>query len=131
MAADTARKAAAKTKSSARKATAKASAATDKATTKAKTSARKAAGTAKATRAARAGRVKDAKKVAAEADLGEGMADRAIAKMEERHYLVEVNKRALSVTGLTRTLNDQWDNGWRLAHILEQRGNTVLVYEKR
>ncbi len=131
MAADTTGKAAPKTKSSARKAAAKAGSTADKATTTAKTSARKAAGTARATRAARAGRVKDARKVAAEADLGEGIAEQAIAKREERHYLVEVNKRALSVTALTKTLNDQWDNGWRLAHVFEQRGNTVLVYEKR
>ncbi|MDQ4132641.1 MAG: hypothetical protein M3179_05400 [Actinomycetota bacterium] len=131
MTAETARKASTKTKSSARKATAKAGSAANKATTTARTSSRKAAGTAKATRAARAGRVKDAKKVVAEADLGDGMAERAISKMEERHYLVEVNKRGLSVTALTKTLNEQWDNGWRLAHILEQRGNTVLVYEKR
>jgi hypothetical protein len=47
------------------------------------------------------------------------------------HYQVEVNKRGLSVKSLTKTLNARWENGWRLAHMLEQRGNTVLVFEKR
>lgn len=102
-----------------------------KAATTAKRSARKATGTAKATKAAKAGRVVDARKAAAQAGLGDGVATDAIAKAEALHYDVEVNKRGLSVKALTRTLNDRWDNGWRLAHVLEQRGNTVLVFEKR
>ena len=53
------------------------------------------------------------------------------ARAEALHHEVEVNKRGLSVKSLTRTLNERWDNGWRLAHLLEQRGNTVLVFEKR
>ncbi|HET9444265.1 MAG TPA: hypothetical protein VFO65_13125 [Acidimicrobiales bacterium] len=93
--------------------------------------ARKAAGTVRATRAARSGRAEEAKAIAADADLGDGVAGRAIAESESLHYQVEVNKRALSVNGLTKTLNDRWDNGWRLAHIIEQRGNTVLVFERR
>ena len=59
------------------------------------------------------------------------MATNAIEEAEGLHYQVEVNKRALSVSALTKTLNDRWANGWRLAHMLEQRGNTVLVFEKR
>ncbi len=55
----------------------------------------------------------------------------AIAEAAMLHYQVEVNKRGLSVTGLTKTLNARWDNGWRLAHMIEQRGNTVLVFERR
>jgi hypothetical protein len=89
------------------------------------------AGTARATRAARAGLVEDAREIAAEADLGEGTASKAIAAAEALHYQVEVNKRGLSTTALTKVLNQRWDNGWRLAHMLEQRGNTVLVFEKR
>ncbi len=105
--------------------------ATGKAATTVKKSARKATGTAKATTAAKGGRVVDARKAAAEAELGDGMAAAAIAAAEAMHYDVEVNKRGLSVKGLTKTLNERWDNGWRLAHVLEQRGNTVLVFEKR
>ena len=104
---------------------------TGKAASTVKKSAKKATGTVKATRKARAGLVVDAKKVAAEAGLGDGVAAKAIAQADAHHYEVEVNKRALSVKGLTRTLNERWDNGWRLAHLLEQRGNTVLVFEKR
>ena len=97
----------------------------------ARKSASRAVKTAQVTRAARAGKVRDAREMAAESDLGEGMAQDAIAEAEALHYQVEVNKRGLSVTYLTKTLNDRWRNGWRLAHILEQRGNTVLVFEKR
>ncbi len=105
--------------------------ATGKAATTVKKSARKASGTAKATKAARAGLVADAKRAAADAELGDGMAAGAIAKADALHYDVEVNKRGLSVKALTNTLNQRWENGWRLAHLFEQRGNTVLVYEKR
>lgn len=105
--------------------------ATGKATTTVKRSAKKATGTAKATTAAKGGRVVDARKAATEAELGDGVAAAAIAKAEALHYDVEVNKRGLSVRALTKSLNERWDNGWRLAHLLEQRGNTVLVFEKR
>ncbi len=92
---------------------------------------RRAAATVKATRAARAGLVKDARQVAEDADLQEGTAAEAIEKAEALHYDVVVNKRSMSVRALTRTLNDRWENGWSLAHVFEQRGNTVLVFEKR
>lgn len=108
-----------------------AKAASARSTRTAKKSASKAVGTARATKAARAGRVEDARQVAAEAQLGEGAAARAIAEADAMHYEAVVNKRGLSVSALTKTLNERWDNGWRLAHILEQRGNTVLVFEKR
>lgn len=111
--------------------TAKAS--TGKAASTVKKSAEKASGTAKSTKKARAGLVVNAKRAAAEAGLrdGDGMAATAIARAEAHHYEVEVNKRGLSVKALTKTLNERWDDGWRLAHLLEQRGNTVLVFEKR
>lgn len=118
-------------KTSATKAAAKTKAAPAKATKAAKQSATKAAGTVRATKAAKQGRVRDAAAIAAEAELDEGVATRAIADAEALHYDVEVNKRGLSVSALTKTLNARWENGWRVAHILEQRGNTVLVYEKR
>jgi hypothetical protein len=97
---------------------------------KAKRSTRKAVGGARASRAARAGMVEDARQVAEEAGAQRAAAD-AIAEAEAMQYQVEVNKRGLSVAALSKTLNSRWENGWRLAHILEQRGNTVLVFEKR
>ena len=118
-------------KKSARKGASSAKAATGRATKKTKESAAKATATVRATRAARAGRVEDAHEIAAQADLDEGMAAKAITDAEALHYDVEVNKRGLSVSALAEALNDRWANGWRLAHILEQRGNTVLVFEKR
>jgi hypothetical protein len=97
---------------------------------KVKGSTKKAVAGARATRAAKSGLVEDARQLAAEAGA-DGPAAEAIAEVDAMHYQVEVNKRALSVTALTTTLNQRWENGWRLAHIVEQRGNTVLVFEKR
>jgi hypothetical protein len=42
---------------------------------------------------------------------------------------VVVNKRAVSVKRTTR--HERWDNGWRVAHGFEQRGNTVLAFRER
>ena len=128
---DSARKATQTAKESAAKAAGKTKATTGKAAKTAKESAAKAAATVRAAKAAREGRVQDARAIAAEADLDEGAATRAIAELDAMHYLVEVNKRGLSVSALTTTLNERWQNGWRLAHMLEQRGNTVMVFEKR
>lgn len=116
---------------SATKAATRTKATTGKAAKAAKDSAARAAANVRAARAAREGRLKEARAIAAEADLDEGAATKAIAELEALHYLVEVNKRGLSVNALTTTLNERWENGWRLAHMLEQRGNTVLVFEKR
>ena len=128
---DSARKATQTARESATKAAGKTKATTGKAAKAAKESASKAAATARAAKAAREARVQDARAIAAEADLDEGAATKAIAELEAMHYLVEVNKRGVSVSALTTTLNERWENGWRLAHVLEQRGNTVMVFEKR
>ncbi len=129
--ADAARKATRTAKESTTRAATTAKATTTRAAKTAKESKRKATTTAKATRAAQAGKVEDARRMAAEAALGEGMAARAVAEADALHYQVEVNKRGLSASALTKALNERWANGWRLAHVLEQRGNTVLVFEKR
>ncbi len=128
---DSARKATRTARDSAAKAALRTKATTGKAAKTAKDSATKAAATVRAARAAREGRAKDARAIATAADLDEGAAAKAVAELENLHYQVEVNKRGLSVSSLTTTLNERWENGWCLAHMLEQRGNTVLVFEKR
>jgi hypothetical protein len=49
----------------------------------------------------------------------------------EDQYTVEVNKNDLSVGRMTAHLNSKWRDGWRLAHVLKQYGNTVMVFERR
>ena len=145
---DSAQKVTQTTKRSTRKATDKAKQAAGKAAnsagtaaTSAKTSMAEAAGKVKgttkravastrATRAAKAGLMEEAREMAKDAGPDSAAAE-AIRAVDAMHYQVEVNKRALSVTALTKTLNERWENGWRLVHMLEQRGNTVLVFEKR
>ena len=128
---DTVQKAAKAATSSTRKAASTAKGAGTRATRSTKASARKVAATAKATTAARAGKVEEAKQVAAQADLSGGVAERAIEAADALHYQVEVNKKRVNVGSLTDSLNERWRNGWHLAHIFEQRGNTVMVFEKR
>jgi hypothetical protein len=50
--------------------------------------------------------------------------------MADDHYEVEVNRGDLSTGSLTRDLNKRHAQGWKLAHIFEQAGNTVMVFEK-
>ncbi len=126
----TAKESASKAAASVGEAVSSAKESTAKAAGKVKGTTRKAVGGARATRKAKAGLVDDARQIAEDAGA-ESVAAEAIAETASMHYQVEVNKRGLSVSNLTKILNQRWDNGWRLAHILEQRGNTVLVFERR
>lgn len=51
--------------------------------------------------------------------------------MAEKHYEITVNERDLSVRSYSDECNDRWGDGWRLAHVFEQNGNTVSVWERR
>lgn len=44
-------------------------------------------------------------------------------------YLTEVNKGSIRMQSLQSHLNAQRQRGYRLAHILEQSGNTVMIFE--
>ena len=46
-----------------------------------------------------------------------------------QHYLTEVNKGSIRMQTWQRHLNDMYARGYRLAHVFEQDGNTVQVYE--
>lgn len=50
---------------------------------------------------------------------------------ETGQYVTEVNKRSANMAVLTQTLNSRYENGWRLHTMLEQDGNTVMVFERR
>lgn len=58
---------------------------------------------------------------------GEAVAERTHGDQ----YLVEVNKNDLNVGRMSAHLNSKWKAGWRLAHVMEQNGNTVMVFERR
>lgn len=45
------------------------------------------------------------------------------------HYTSDVNKGSLNATALAASLNSQYAKGYRLSHIYEIGGNTVLVFE--
>jgi putative hemolysin len=45
------------------------------------------------------------------------------------HYATVVNKGSLNVTIWAGALNNQYAKGYRLAHVFEQDGNTVQVFE--
>lgn len=52
------------------------------------------------------------------------------AQEETGHYATEVNRGSVNMTKLGFTLNQRWNDGWRLHTIFEQNGNTVAVYER-
>lgn len=45
------------------------------------------------------------------------------------HYFTEVDKGSLNVQRWNSRLNDMHRQGYRLAHVFEQNGNTVAVFE--
>lgn len=46
-----------------------------------------------------------------------------------RHYQTEVNKGSIRMQTWEGHLNEMYQGGYRLAHVFEQDGNTVQVYE--
>lgn len=47
------------------------------------------------------------------------------------HYEAVVNKKDVNMRSLTSMLNARWHAGWKLAHMIEQHGNTLMVFERR
>ncbi len=45
------------------------------------------------------------------------------------HYVTEVNKGSLNMRTWQAHINQMHQDGYRLAHVLEQDGNTVQVFE--
>ncbi len=46
------------------------------------------------------------------------------------HYEAEVNRGSLNMRSFTNDLNKRYQNGWRLAFVFSQEGNTIIVWEK-
>lgn len=45
------------------------------------------------------------------------------------HYQTEVNKHDINMGRWEKKLNARYQGGYRLAHVFEQNGNTVMVWE--
>jgi hypothetical protein len=45
-------------------------------------------------------------------------------------YITEVNRGDLNMGSLERSLNDKHKDGYKLAHIFEQGGNTIMIFER-
>lgn len=45
------------------------------------------------------------------------------------HYVTEVNKGSINMPLWAGHLSDMYKRGYRLAHVFEQSGNTVQVFE--
>jgi hypothetical protein len=46
-----------------------------------------------------------------------------------KHYETEVNKHDINMGRWESKLNSRYQRGYRLAHVFEQNGNTVMVWE--
>lgn len=45
------------------------------------------------------------------------------------HYEAEVNKGSINMRHFASMASSRYSQGWRLAHLYEQAGNTVMVWE--
>lgn len=54
---------------------------------------------------------------------------RAFCPDPSQHYVTRVNKDDINMRWWAKTLNDHYTGGYRLAHVFEQHGNTVMVFE--
>ena len=51
--------------------------------------------------------------------------------MADDHYDASVNKGDLNMRSFTDEMNDRWRDGWRVAQVFMQGGNTIVIYERR
>lgn len=49
--------------------------------------------------------------------------------MAQQWYRTEVNKGSINMGKFEAKLNDYRNQGFRLAHVFEQGGNTVMIFE--
>lgn len=47
------------------------------------------------------------------------------------HYAAQLFRGAMTQAMYDRALNEQHDNGYRLSHIYEISGTTVMIFERR
>lgn len=64
-----------------------------------------------------------------EASLEEAAAVVAACPDPQNHYVTEVNRGSIRMQTWQGQLNRRFQAGYRLAHVLEQDGNTVQVFE--
>ncbi len=46
------------------------------------------------------------------------------------HYDATVNRGSINMGSFTKELNARYEDGWRLAFVFSQEGNTIMVWEK-
>lgn len=46
-------------------------------------------------------------------------------------YEAQVNKGSINMEKFTKTANARWDNGYKLEHLYEQDGNTVVIWMRK
>lgn len=47
------------------------------------------------------------------------------------HYDATVNRGSLNMGSFTKEMNKRWDDGWQVAQVFMQEGNTIVVWERR
>ncbi|MDQ3956482.1 MAG: hypothetical protein M3285_13140 [Actinomycetota bacterium] len=46
------------------------------------------------------------------------------------HYETEVNEGDVNMRSLQRKLNGRYEDGWKLAHMVSQGENLIMVWER-
>lgn len=47
-----------------------------------------------------------------------------------QHYEIEVNEGSVNMKRFAEMANERHGNGYRMAHVFMQEGNTIVVWEK-
>jgi hypothetical protein len=47
------------------------------------------------------------------------------------HYDATVNRGSLNMGSFTKEMNKRWDDGWQVAQVFMQEGNTIVIWERR
>ncbi len=51
--------------------------------------------------------------------------------MADDHYDTSVNKGDLNMRSFKDEMNDRWKDGWKVAQVFMQGGNTIVIWERR
>jgi hypothetical protein len=46
------------------------------------------------------------------------------------HYETEVNKGDVNMGALQRKLNSRYEDGWKVAHMVHQADNLIIIWER-
>ncbi len=59
-----------------------------------------------------------------------GIGGLSAGKANGKYYDIEVNEGSINMSHFADVANDRHANGYRMAHVFMQEGNTIVVWER-